>query len=145
MNGAPVWAICTRADKFTPCHCEQQSHNSKKTPSMRIKLIIIKRAVISHWGSELSSVIGVPIVLNCYIGREWHWSTRLFHCHRQCTIFPELFMPMKNFVTHYPISMLHQSLLEYKAMNEKLSNCACLVQPNTCNLMEKWWTFVFIL
>ncbi len=27
-----------------------------------------------------------------------------------------------------------QSLLEYKAMNVKLGNCACVVQPNACNL-----------
>ncbi len=39
----------------------------------------------------------------------------------------------------------NQSILEYKAMHAKLGNCACMVRPNTCNLMEKLWIFAFIL
>ncbi len=39
----------------------------------------------------------------------------------------------------------NQSLLDYKTMNVKLSNSVCVLQPNTCNLMEKWWIFAFIL
>ncbi len=41
--------------------------------------------------------------------------------------------------------VFNQSLLEYKATNEKLGNCGCVVRPNICKLMEKWWVFVFIL
>ncbi len=56
----------------------------------------------------------IPCYNNCLdersdFGRDWHWSTRLFHCRTRCAIFSELFMSMKNlFATHYlgPISMV---------------------------------------
>ncbi len=37
-----------------------------------------------------------------------------------------------------------QSLLEYKSMNVKLGNCACVIRPITCNLIEKLQVFTFI-
>ncbi len=49
--------------------------------------------------------------VNRYIGKDWHWSTRLFDCHRWHVTF-ELFMPVKNLsaIFHLVPVMFHTSL-----------------------------------